>query len=482
MRRQGIGRLAVLCGALLMLAGCGSGQPAPAPRARAAPLTYRIDLDKSGGAPGYVFYTTGRSAAIDTGRGDDADEPSAAVISDRAGHIVWRHPVPRGQSADDFRTQTYQGHPVLTWWQGQHQGGHGIGTDYIADEHYNIIETLTPGGGLSSDAHEFRLTPDGRALITSYKKVTTDLSSIGGPRDAAIYDCIAAVVDVATKKTLVEWDALQHVPVADTDVPYRAGQVLDPYHMNSLAVDPSGNLLVGMRAVSTIYDVDQHTGAINWQLGGKHSTFALGAGVQFAYQHDAQMPDPATITLFDNDADPRVPGPKGSLGHSSLMWIHLDPATHTATLVRRWNHPGGLVAQAMGNLQELPGGNTFSGWGTAAHISEFSPTGAMLYDVTLPAGGTYRAFLNPWSGRPATPPRLTFTTRTAHALWNGATGITHWRLLHGSDTTTLTPLTTVAWTGHDTAITLPSVAEGYFQLQALDRAGAVVAETTPTTP
>lgn len=225
---------------------------------------------------------------------------------------------------------------MLTWWQGAAAGGHGTGADYIADTHGKIIETLTPGNGLNSDVHEFRLTPDGRTLITSYRQVPADLTAIGRPKNGAMDDTIASVVDVATHRVLFQWSAAQHVPLTDTTAadPAPGASVYDPYHMNSIALDPRGNLLISMRDTSTVYDVDIHTGAINWQLGGKRSTFALGPGVEFAFQHDAEYAGPDTIRLFNDNSSGQQ-----TLGLSSVQWIHLDSAYHRAALGRNQTHP-----------------------------------------------------------------------------------------------------------------------------------------------
>src|SRR5215470_14205167 len=40
------------------------------------------------------------------------------ILDTDTGRTVWSHAVPAGQEATDFRTQTYRGQPVLTWWQG----------------------------------------------------------------------------------------------------------------------------------------------------------------------------------------------------------------------------------------------------------------------------------------------------------------------------------------------------------------------------
>ncbi|MGW4123267.1 hypothetical protein [Nocardia sp. NPDC004711] len=50
--------------------------------------------------------------------------------------------------------------------------------------------------------HEFRLTPDGHALVTSYPEVDADLTAIGGPANARMCAPVALVVDVAIGKEL----------------------------------------------------------------------------------------------------------------------------------------------------------------------------------------------------------------------------------------------------------------------------------------
>lgn len=462
------------------VAACGThdSKPASPSTSTAVPapsLGYTVNVNDPRGAPGYVFFVSGTTAANPAG-----GSPKAAVlvVADKSGRVVWQRELPAGQTAGNLRVQNYQGKPVLTWWQGLKQGGHGLGLSYIADERYNVIDTVTPGGELSSDIHEFRLTPDGRALITSYQEVVTDLSAVGGPKDGRIYNCIASVVDVARRQTLFQWDALAHVPVSDSPAKYAAGQVLDPYHMNCIALDPAGNLVISMRALSTVFNVDPRTGAINWRLGGKQSTFALGDGVEFAYQHDVEMPDANTITLFDNHFEGNAGQTSGGSVPSSLKWIRLDPAGRTTTLLRAQPHPDKLSSGAMGNLQQLPDGSAFSGWGTAGHIAEFAADGTMRYDAAL-AGGTYRAYLNEWTGNPVEPPKMIFAGNTVHAVWNGATAVRRWRLLHGPQSIAMTVLTSADWAGYDTPMPLNGGTDGYYQLQALDAGDNVVGETPP---
>src|ERR1700751_2248840 len=45
--------------------------------------------------------------------GDTSTYENGPEIIDNQGNVIWFHPVPAGQEASDFRTQTYDGQPVL---------------------------------------------------------------------------------------------------------------------------------------------------------------------------------------------------------------------------------------------------------------------------------------------------------------------------------------------------------------------------------
>jgi hypothetical protein len=137
-------------------------------------------------------------------------------------------------------------------------------------------------------------------------------------------------------------------------------------------------------------------------LGGKHSTFrpeaAPGqvldrAGKIFAYQHDPEAIGNDEYTLFDDESD----GGAGLLPYSRVVTVRLDLATKVATLVKSVRQPEGLLATEEGNAQTTHNGDLFVGWGDAAFISEFSPTGQLLFNAQLPGVDiTYRAYRLPW--------------------------------------------------------------------------------------
>ena len=61
--------------------------------------------------------------------------------------------------------------------------------------------------------------------------------------------------------------------------------------------------------------------------------------------------------------------------------MHLDLATKVATLVKSVRQPEGLLATEEGNAQTTRNGDLFVGWGAVPFISEFSPSGQLLFNA-----------------------------------------------------------------------------------------------------
>ena len=147
------------------------------------------------------------------------------------------------------------------------------------------------------------------------------------------------------------------------------------------------------------------------------------------------------------------------------MILALDFRHRTARLVRQYRRPGAdTLAESEGNMQALPNGNEFVGFGSAPFFSEFSAAGALRFDASLPTDdGSYREYRFPWSATPKTRPaaaaqRGAGGAVSVYASWNGATTVARWQVLGGSSATTLSPLRTAPATGFETRITVRSSA------------------------
>jgi hypothetical protein len=399
------------------------------------------------------------------------------MILDPQGNLVWflPYPIAKNLLITDFRLQNLYGQPVLTWWQGNTNSGHGRGQGVIFNQSYQQIATVKAANGLDEGLHEFLITPDGHAYFTASDEVS--LPGVGKPT----VDSVVQEIDIRTGLVLFEWHALDHIPVsASYFTPKSPGFTFDPYHVNSVNLDTSGNLLISMRDTSAVYDVNHQTGAVIWTLGGKRSSFRMGPGTSTWGQHDAIMQPDGTITLFDDGAGPPTVH-KYSRGISE--W--LDMTHMTTTLVREYDHSAGLSSNFEGNAQVLPSGNVVLGWGQQPYFSEENSSGQQIFDAhfNVPTS-SYRAYRFPWSAQPPTSPALAVTpnadgSTNLYASWNGATDVAAWRVLGGGTPGSMALLGTVGKRGFETQITEHSMA-AYFEVQALGSSGQALATSAVT--
>jgi len=405
---------------------------------------------------------------------------NGAMILNKEGTLLWFQPVPQGDMAANLQVQTFEGQQVLTWWQGFSGAGVGAGEDVIENSAYRQIAVVRAANGLSADLHEFRLTPQGTALITAYYPVYWNATDVHMSPRQIVLDSVVQEIDVKTGLLLFQWDSLDHVPLSDSYEPAvtSAGSPYDYFHINSVQLQQDGNLLISARNTWAAYEVDRRAGTIAWSLGGKSSSYKLGSGVEFAFQHDVRLhtdTDP-TVTLFDDGA-----GPPKVHSQSRGMVVRLNDSDMTATLVDQEVHSPALAASFEGNVQELPGGDDFVGWGQQPYFSEFSDQGQVVFDGRFVGNNSsYRAYRFPWIGTPTTLPSVKTSTAgsstNVYVSWNGATRVASWLVLSGPSEDALRPVVTVTKQGFETQITIP--AQPFVEVQALDSAGRALATSS----
>src|SRR5918997_1202320 len=421
-------------------------------------------------APGYIFLAPEKGGA---GKG-------GSMILDDRGQVVWFYPLrgPYGRTMN-FGTQTYQGRDVLTW-------GQTPGEYVIFDSSYREIARFRAANGYNGDHHEFLISPQDTALITIYNAVPRDLSSLGGRKNSVAWQGIVQELDIQTGELLFEWQSIDHVGLEETYVTPAEDHYpgIDYFHLNSIDVDHDDNLLVSARETSAVYKIDRKTGEVIWRLGGKKSDFEMGPGTRFAFQHDARRLPDGTISIFDNGNTVFENGTPKAVEESRAIVLDLDERKMKATLVREYTHPDKQYADAAGNMQVLPNGNVFVGWGRALTISEFSENGQLLFDASLlRKNKSYRAFRFPWSGDPTDRPaavaeRTSENELEVYASWNGATEVERWEVLAGPDPGRLESLGQVPREGFETAMVVQT-SEPYVAVQAKHRSGRVLGTSTP---
>ncbi|GMK37341.1 hypothetical protein PCCS19_03940 [Paenibacillus sp. CCS19] len=460
------------------------------------PMQVMIKVKKSGTAPGFLFVSPY------TFFGAEMIGQTGSLIMDQAGNPVWFRPLPnRFVQNADFRVQLYKGKPVLTMWEGTISGTQSAnpnlpdgdaepGAFYlIFDQNYHVNHKVSAQNGYTSDLHEFTITKRNTALLTALKQVPGDLTPYGGPANGFFDNYSVQEIDLETGQLVFFWDVLTHVDPADSMLPASSAAssngIWDCFHVNSIDEGPNDTLLISMRNMWAIYNIDKKTGNILWQLGGKRSNFTLGPNASFSWQHHARHRSDNRVSLFDDACCATRTSPPECQAHGLVL--ALDLAQMTATVDRTYYHDPALFVPSQGNVQLLPNGNQFIGWGQEPYLSEFAnpgntttdPSLNLLYDVQYPSQNlSYRAFKNEWVGLPKDPPsvavHITDDIAAVFASWNGSTETAAWRVLAGAALDCLEIVTVRAVrTGFETEITVQS--EGpFYQVMALDGAGHVI--------
>jgi hypothetical protein len=423
------------------------------------------------------------SSDPDTSSGDIFLSPNTtpqvgSMIINGSGQLVWFRRV-QHSAVFNLEVQSYEGSPVLTWWHGNVYDGHGInGQDVIMGRSYRVMHIVTAGHGYTADLHEFQIAPDGTALIDAFVPVHMNLRSYGGPKNGTVYDCVIQRIDIKTNRVLWEWHALGHIPLSSSHAGPTSSLPWDFFHLNSIQQQPNNNLLISARNTWATYLIGEGKGTVIWTLGGKNSSFRMGAGTNFEWQHDARLIG-QTLSVFNDGALPEEES------QSSAKQILINRTALTATLQHTYTHSPPLLAGSEGNAQTLPNNNIFVGWGSQPDFSEYNSSGQQIFNGSLPLGvSSYRAYRFHWSARPAVPPAMANQPGRTGAVriwasWNGATGVGGWRVLGGPRANALHVLDANTHTqGFETGITLHSEPR-YFAVQALGLRGRVMGTSTP---
>jgi hypothetical protein len=432
------------------------------------PPVVAVTMRSAASAPGYLF------AAPYNGAG-----PNGPMIFDEAGNPVWFHPVPAGTYATNLQIEQYSGRPVLTWWQGSITAqGVGAGEELIDNASYQQVGRVNAGNGYRVDLHDFHIAPQNAAVFPVLNTIDCNLSPAGGPKAGAVVDSIIQELDLKTGLVRREWHSLDHVRLSGSytsPLPGSPRLPFDYFHINSIDPKSDGRMLISGRDTWALYGLSTRTGQVVSQVGGRHPTVKLAPGAATAWQHDATALPNGMISIFDNGALPKIhPQSRGIL-------VALNRQTNTAKLVAQFEHPAPpLSAASQGNMQVLPNGNVFIGWGAAPYVSEFSPQGQLLFDAHTTPNNSYRVFRLPWTGSPAHPPAVAAAPGssagsapvTVYASWNGDTRTASWRVFAGPSPQQLAPVASAPKEGFETAISTSPAA--YVAVQALDGSGAVL--------
>jgi hypothetical protein len=367
-----------------------------------------------------------------------------ALVLDRNGVPVWYTAVPPSLGAadvDEVVAGSVSFYPFVTTASGA----------FEIDELAPLATITISATGYTESMHELRVLPGGDYLVFSnplvYGVDLTGLKVIGpdgglevlGP-DSTIEDC--AILELAASGHPVwVWYGTDHFdPAKDSTFPTLAfagqtapdgGEVIDPFHCNSIDVDPSnGNLLVSARNMDSVFYVDRPSGAVLWKMGGasytKENAAHVAVASRFFRQHDARLlpgwssscsGGSGQISLFDDAYDTKnsargvifdvvVGAPDaggdggGEGGGGSCDGGAVDAAAGEAVVA--WEYAGTVNSVLGGSFRVSEDGSRLVGWGRGGApnlvFSEVSSSGADQLDFGFANGDcSYRAIKVPLS-------------------------------------------------------------------------------------
>ena len=247
------------------------------------------------------------------------------------------------------------------------------------------------------------------------------------------------------------------------------------------------------RHTETIYKISGTNGSVIWQLGGKNSSFQM-QGFNFSYQHDCRFVSENStttiISLFDNAYN----GFNSSSEISAGKLIAINNSTMNATLLTEYvasntflDGAPGLHSASQGNMQYLPNGNAFIGWGSNAVVSEFTADGTNVFNAWFATTGAlhYRAYKFNFTSNPSDQPALytyalnSTSATTYYVSWNGATEVDSWTFYSGASPDTLTQVGNTKKNGFET-VASQATFYAYTIAEAVARDGSKLRNSTLT--
>jgi hypothetical protein len=261
----------------------------------------------------------------------------------------------------------------------------------LKDETFTVVDTFPHG-----DGHDFKLLPNGHALILGGDNWPVDMSQFvpGGRPDAVLQSLVFWEVD-ANKQILFQWRARDHLAITDS-LDFLDVASVDWTHVNGLTLDPlDNNYLVSLRGFCQILKISRTTGDVIWRLGGKSSDFTFigehpeNAPYYFIGQHNIHRLANGDLLFFDNGSLQNQ-GPLAGRTYSRAVEYHLDETNLTATLVWEYRHTPDVLTPTEGIVKRFSNGNTYIGWVSAAQqgsgpvLTEVNASNQVMFEMSIP--------------------------------------------------------------------------------------------------
>jgi hypothetical protein len=285
-----------------------------------------------------------------------------------------------------------QQYHALSW------GGGGYVTHEILDENFNPVESIRAGNGYNAECHDFKMLPNGHALVTGYYMTQVDMSKIvkNGNPAALVAGALIQELD-AQRNVVFQWRSWDHYQFSTQWVNSTAA-IISAFHINCVFEDTDGNIIFS--TPEWVKKISRQTGQVMWSLGGPDNNFTFVGitpqqGTNAFGSHGINRLPNGHVLFYKNSTF----GPGAT---STVQEYALDETNRIATRIWTYTPSPAVAGSSQGDAQRLANGNTFIGWGGDSGTSpvcctEISDTN-VVFQMNFNHSGliSYRAFRSPF--------------------------------------------------------------------------------------
>ena len=247
-----------------------------------------------------------------------------------------------------------------------------------------VMLELDPGGNVvwehhdDHHHHDARRTEGGGAIYLTAEPMSPELAAQvpgGVPEgDAVMWADVLVEVD-ANGERVWEWRVAEHLDPATHPLTFNDRRH-EWSHANTIVPLPGqggagDKVLASFRNISTVVQIDQASGRIDWELGPP----------LLSQQHDPNLLDNGHLLVFDN----RCHRPNVSLSFSRVLEI--DPATANI----EWQYQDlpwvDFFSPFISGARRLENGNTLITEGCAGRMFQVTPAGEVVWEYVNPVVG-----------------------------------------------------------------------------------------------
>lgn len=274
---------------------------------------------------------------------------------DRSGRIMWEYatyewgPITEVQPLPDGTIAT-----------GQYM--YLVQIDLDGTELYRWTETTAK--------HDIDRLPDGRWGFLFFDPFETE------PGYTMLGD---GVILLNQEGTAVEWEwrARDHIPLTDVNEQDLKDQEMglghDWTHGNAITFNDEGTkVLVNIRNLDRIYQIDVATGETDWIMGEGGD---FGAGL-WSHCHDPQFLDDNRVLMFDN-------GLRRKPEYSRVIEVEFDPEAKTAEIVWEYRETPDFYSFALGSAQLQDSGNILVADGINGRLLEVTRDKQKVWELLI---------------------------------------------------------------------------------------------------